>query len=366
MTDMSALDRDLMIRTVLAEAGNQPAQGQAAVAHVINNRVTTGKYGGSTPHEVILAKNQFEPVSDHTSAFYTAQPGDPNYQQAAQIVDGVNSGAIKDPTGGATHFLNAATVRGRGTYSNANGLPDWAQGTPIATIGAHSFYAPDGAVGAGAGGATPGAAPSSSTPGSVPSAQSSPSLPPTPLVDKRIAELSGQIGHDAGIAPQQRGLIPRVLFGDQPGAPPQKGLFGAIPTPNNGLGLLGSLFRPQGAPAASPGAPPTGRGVSPPAPALPPAMPVPPPAPVQSTPLPPPPPPVAQAAPPPAPAPAPSTTPTTRVVNGTTQTLTPTGWTVAPPAAPSSVTPGQQSSAAPVNPDLLASLQGLFGGTAAS
>ncbi|MEJ0096179.1 MAG: cell wall hydrolase [Methylocella sp.] len=345
MTDMSALDRDLMIRTVLAEAGNQPAQGQAAVAHVINNRVTSGKYGGSTPHEVILAKSQFEPVSDHTSSFYTAQPGDPAYQQAAQIVDGVNSGAIKDPTGGATHFLNAATVRGRGTYGNANGLPDWAQGTPIATIGAHSFYAPNGAVGAGAGSATPGATPSSSTP-AMPSTASTPSAPAqgaTPLLDAKIASLSNQIGHDAGVAPQQRGLIPRVLFGDQPGAPPQKGLFGAIPTPNNGLGLLGSLFKPQGAPAASPSVPP-------PAPALSPATPVPPPAPVQSAPLPPPVPAVAQATPTPS-APTPGATPA-QPTPGAAQ------------GAPQ--TPGQQASAAPANPDLLASLQGLFGGTSSS
>ena len=35
----------MMIRTIAGEAGNQPMLGQAAVAHVILNRVAAGGYG---------------------------------------------------------------------------------------------------------------------------------------------------------------------------------------------------------------------------------------------------------------------------------------------------------------------------------
>ena len=42
---MDPADRDMMIRTIAGEAGNQPPLGQAAVAHVIMNRVADGGYG---------------------------------------------------------------------------------------------------------------------------------------------------------------------------------------------------------------------------------------------------------------------------------------------------------------------------------
>ena len=45
---MSQAERDLAIRTVLSEAGGQGPQGMAAVAHVIRNRVISGKYGGGS------------------------------------------------------------------------------------------------------------------------------------------------------------------------------------------------------------------------------------------------------------------------------------------------------------------------------
>jgi hypothetical protein len=134
-TDISPQDRDLMIRTVIGEAGNQPPDGQAAVAHVILNRVNDGGYGGSTPSDVVLAPNQFEPWQTRASELSNISPTSGAYQSAANIVDGVISGNIKDPTDGATHFLNADVVRQR----RGGSLPSWASGGGQ-KIGDHTFY----------------------------------------------------------------------------------------------------------------------------------------------------------------------------------------------------------------------------------
>ena len=42
---MDPVDRDTLIRTVNGEAGREPIDGQAAVVHVILNRLAAGGYG---------------------------------------------------------------------------------------------------------------------------------------------------------------------------------------------------------------------------------------------------------------------------------------------------------------------------------
>lgn len=138
-SDITAKDRDLMIRTILGEAGNQGPQGQAAVASVILNRVAAGKYG-STPSQVVLAPNQFEPWSTRKSELMAIKPDSAAYRNAGDIVDMVNSGDIADQSQGATHFLQKETVLQR-----RGSLPSWAA-QPIAQVGAHTFYAPEGKV----------------------------------------------------------------------------------------------------------------------------------------------------------------------------------------------------------------------------
>lgn len=137
---LSAKDKDLMVRTMLGEAANEGPQGQAAVAHVILNRTAAGSYG-KTPTEVMLAPNQFEPWTTRAKELNAIKPSSPAYRDASDIVDMVASGDIPDPTGGATHFLNPAIVKQR----RGGSLPDWAQ-APIAKIGNHTFYAPEGRV----------------------------------------------------------------------------------------------------------------------------------------------------------------------------------------------------------------------------
>lgn len=142
MSELSPKDRDMVIRTMLGEAAKEGPQGQAAVAHVILNRTAAGNYG-KTPSDVVLAPNQFEPWTTRSKELMAIKPTSPQYQEAADIVDMVRSGEIPDPTGGATHFLNPQIVRQR----RGGSLPDWAQ-QPVAKIGNHAFYAPNGRVAA--------------------------------------------------------------------------------------------------------------------------------------------------------------------------------------------------------------------------
>lgn len=129
-----------MIRTVLGEAGNQGPQGQAAVASVILNRVAAGKYGKSAS-DVVLAPNQFEPWQTRSKELTGYKPESAAYRNVGDIVDMVASGDVPDQTKGATHFLNADIVRQR----RGGTLPDWAA-KPIAKIGDHTFFAPNGPV----------------------------------------------------------------------------------------------------------------------------------------------------------------------------------------------------------------------------
>ncbi len=135
-----AEDRDYLIRTIAFEAGEEPDEGKAAVAHVVLNRERSGRWG-STIKEVVTRPWQFEPWRTRRKEIGRLSPQDPLYQDAARIADAVLSGEMPDPTAGATHFLNPTIVRKR----RGGSLPSWAQGEGL-PIGQHTFYAPNGAV----------------------------------------------------------------------------------------------------------------------------------------------------------------------------------------------------------------------------
>lgn len=138
--NLSAIDRDMLIRTVIGEAAHEPLKGQAGVVSVILNRLASGKHGNDV-QDVVFAKHQFEPWDTRRSELLGYKPESETYQRAAGVVDAVLADQIKDPTDGATHFLNAATVRAR----RGGSLPDWAQGDGQ-EIGRHTFYAPEGKI----------------------------------------------------------------------------------------------------------------------------------------------------------------------------------------------------------------------------
>ena len=135
-------DRDYLIRTIAFEAPHESDKGKAAVAHVILNRKKSGRWA-DTVKDVVMQPWQFEPWMTRRKEMENLSPNDPRYRDAARIADAVLSGDIADPTAGATHFLNPVVVRER----RGGSLPAWADGDGYA-IGSHTFYAPDGRVGA--------------------------------------------------------------------------------------------------------------------------------------------------------------------------------------------------------------------------
>ena len=120
---MDPNDRDMMIRTIAGEAGNQPPLGQAAVAHVIMNRVADGGYGNgvqgvlTAPVKPGSAYKQFSVwnapgMQESSSTARSLSPTDPQYASIGSIVDKVHSGLIPDPTNGATHYYAPQSMQG--------------------------------------------------------------------------------------------------------------------------------------------------------------------------------------------------------------------------------------------------------------
>lgn len=94
-------------RTVWQEARGEPLEGQKAVAHVIINRLRSGRWGKSLA-EVCLDHAEF--------SGWRKPPSDPNFAPACRLSDdaaplvgfaALISAAMEgepDPTGGATHY----------------------------------------------------------------------------------------------------------------------------------------------------------------------------------------------------------------------------------------------------------------------
>lgn len=169
MVDIAALDprsRDLVIRTIIGEAGGESDAGRAAVASVIRNRMLAGRYGGSTGADVVLAKGQFEPWmrDDARARMMGVSTDSPLYGRIGGIVDRTFSGELPDETKGATHFFSPKVQAQLGRDA-----PAWGRGAPIVQIGTHSFYAPEGAVSppAGTQSISTGAAPAPAQPGAL-------------------------------------------------------------------------------------------------------------------------------------------------------------------------------------------------------
>lgn len=135
---VSERDRDLMARTVYGEAGGRDPRAQAAVAQVIVNRALAEGYP-DTVGGVVLARGQFEPWATRRGELLALSPDSRAYREARQTVDDVLSGAVPDMVGGATHFYAPRAQAALGRRP-----PSWAQGEPLADIGGHVFFAPQG------------------------------------------------------------------------------------------------------------------------------------------------------------------------------------------------------------------------------
>jgi hypothetical protein len=139
-------DYDLIARTILGEAANEPFAGKAGVANVILNRLKAGNYGGSVP-EVLFAPKQFEPWNTRRSELMAYGPQTKGWDEALTIAKTVGRGLAPDPTGGALNFLNRDYSAKRGDSAMRPG--GWGNNmeNPI-QIGGHTFGT---AAGAGTG-----------------------------------------------------------------------------------------------------------------------------------------------------------------------------------------------------------------------
>lgn len=102
-------DRELLAKTLMAEAGNQGPLGMLAAGSVIMNRVRSGNYGQGL-QGVILKPGAFSPWNSVTGFAGGEQGQDmaritPS-EQAYRIADTLLSGKYEDPTNNATHFYN--------------------------------------------------------------------------------------------------------------------------------------------------------------------------------------------------------------------------------------------------------------------
>ena len=133
---MNLTDRELLARTIMAEAGNQGPIGMMGVGSVIMNRLQNPSYGNDFT-SVILQPGQFSAWNSVTGYAGGQQGQDMSKiqpsEQAYMVADQILAGNYNDPTGGATHYYNPR-------ISN----PNWGQrsGGDWQQIGAHLFGVP--------------------------------------------------------------------------------------------------------------------------------------------------------------------------------------------------------------------------------
>ena len=123
---------DLAIRTIAAETGGDPDETKG-IAAVIKNRLDSGRFGKSLG-DVVLAKGQFEPWANPSSANYPMrfEPGNKRYDAAKDAWNAVLQG--DDPTSGATHFWAPAAQKALGREA-----PSWGREGGL-DIGATRFH----------------------------------------------------------------------------------------------------------------------------------------------------------------------------------------------------------------------------------
>lgn len=130
---MDINDRELLAKTLQAEAGNQGLGGMVAAGSVIMNRANTDGYGNGL-RGVILKPGQFSAWNSLTGYAGGEQGQDMTAMRpsadAYKAADTLLSGGYTDPTGGATHYYNPSISQPRWGMG-AGG--DWKR------IGAHVF-----------------------------------------------------------------------------------------------------------------------------------------------------------------------------------------------------------------------------------
>ncbi len=127
----AAADDFCLATTIYLEARNQSLLGQQAVAEVALRRLESGRWGDSLC-EVVTAPKQFAPtlvaadfkLNNQRAWDRAMRVALQSQREWAQPV-----ATRRHLVPGADHFVVLALAS-----------PDWAQGTPVAQIGDHTFY----------------------------------------------------------------------------------------------------------------------------------------------------------------------------------------------------------------------------------
>ena len=133
--ELSADDKDLIAKTIAAEASGKSPEEAHAIANVILNRAIAGGRYGKSIRDILFAENQFEPWSSESKANYPMKfkPGMPAYDAgAAALQKAYDAGDI---TGGSTYFW-APKAQGE----LGRDVPGFARKYPGFNIGATRFH----------------------------------------------------------------------------------------------------------------------------------------------------------------------------------------------------------------------------------
>ncbi len=126
-------DVDAMTKMIVAEAGREPDEGKLGVAYSVINR---HKAGGEDLWDVVNRPSAYEGVSNGRAR--AVDPNSPEYQYVRDnIVLPALRGEVKDPTNGATHFLNPVLQANQGRLQ-----PSWSTKDEGLRIGNHVFHHP--------------------------------------------------------------------------------------------------------------------------------------------------------------------------------------------------------------------------------
>lgn len=140
-------DREILARTLQAEAGSEGFDGMVAVGSVIANRKNSGQYGENW-EDVIMAPGQFSAWNSVTGYAGGEQGQDMNFtpnEDALRAADAILTGNYSDPTNGARNYFNPAISQ-----------PAWGQSGEWDRIGNHVFGTAAGGVSSGGGRTSPG------------------------------------------------------------------------------------------------------------------------------------------------------------------------------------------------------------------
>lgn len=119
---VSKSELDCLAKVILYEAGAESRAGQVAVAQVVMNRATSGRFAKSVCG-VIYQPGQFSSIRSYK------MPGGARRERAEAIARAVMSGEEKSAVGSALYFH---ATRVRPAYVRSR--------TRVATIGNHVFY----------------------------------------------------------------------------------------------------------------------------------------------------------------------------------------------------------------------------------